>query len=223
MCSQLSFLPLRVQTTILSHSCGHVLPSFTRHCSSPFPFPTGKNLPMEQVPREAVTLQFTSLLPPGRLLMCAHTKREAPPMGTCIHNSFPLPAEKLHYSKGGIETTTTFLEIVLSPKRGDAFLGKNHSPSQSDPWFLVEVKSIQEVCYLLQVNSEYVLTLRVSQNFMEKIVIRTVKISRCPEQVFTLGSLIMLIIVKDGKLILPLFWLSQTLWFSYAKWVHFHN
>lgn len=74
------------------------------------------------------------------------------------------------------------------------------------------------MCYLLQVNSEYVLSLRALQKFMEKIVIRRmVKISRCPEQVFTLGYLIMLIIVKYRKLILPLFWVSQTHRFSYAK------
>lgn len=67
------------------------------------------------------------------------------------------------------------------------------------------------MCHLPQVNSEYVLSLRVLQNFMEKVVIRTmVKISRYPEQVFTLKNLIIFTTVKDRKLILLLFWLSQT-------------
>lgn len=67
------------------------------------------------------------------------------------------------------------------------------------------------MCHLPQVNSEYVLSLRVLQNFMEKIVIRTmVKISRYSEQVFTLENLIIFTTVKDRKLILLLFWLSQT-------------
>lgn len=67
------------------------------------------------------------------------------------------------------------------------------------------------MCYLLQVNSEYALSLKALQNFMEKIVIRTmVKISRYPEQVFTLDNLIMFTTVKDRKLTLLLFWLNQT-------------
>lgn len=53
------------------------------------------------------------------------------------------------------------------------------------------------MCYLLQVNSGYVLSPRALQNFMEKTVIGMVKISRCPEQVFNLGNLITLTIVKD--------------------------
>lgn len=56
------------------------------------------------------------------------------------------------------------------------------------------------MCYLLQINSEYALSLKALQNFMEKIVIRTmVKISRYPEQVFTLDNLIMFTTVKDRK------------------------
>lgn len=75
----------------------------------------------------------------------------------------------------------------------------------------MEVKSKEEMCYLLQVNSEYALSLKALQNFMEKIVIRTmVKISRYPEQVFTLDNLIMFTTVKDRKLTLLLFWLNQT-------------
>jgi len=42
--------------------------------------------------------------------------------------------------------------------------------------------------------------LRTFQNFIEKIIIRTmVKIRRCSEQVFTLEDLIIFIIVKEGK------------------------
>lgn len=154
---------------------------------------------------------------------CVHTPTgKHLPMGRCIHNSFPPPTEKLHYSKGGIETTTAFLEMILSPKSGNNLLGRNPGSSQSDPWFLAEVKSKEEMCHLPQVNSEYVLSLRVLQNFMEKVVIRTmVKISRYPEQVFTLENLIIFTTVKDRKLILLLFWLSQTPWFSYVKWVIF--
>lgn len=67
------------------------------------------------------------------------------------------------------------------------------------------------MCYLLQVNSEYALSLKALQNFMEKIVISTmVKISRYPEQVFTLDNLITFTTAKDRKLTLLLFWLNQT-------------
>lgn len=132
------------------------------------------------------------------------------PMGTCIHNSFPPPEEKLYNSKVGTETTITFLEIVLSPKSGDDLLGKSQFKPINSMIFSGG-KSISEICYLLLVSSEYVLSLRALKNFMEKMVIRRmVKISRCPEQVFTLGNLIMLTIVKDGKLVSPLFWLIQT-------------
>lgn len=59
---------------------------------------------------------------------CVHTpRRKHLPVGMCIHNSFPPPAEKLHYSKAGIETTISSLELFLSPKSGNDLLGKSQS------------------------------------------------------------------------------------------------
>lgn len=104
--------------------------------------------------------------------VCTHQEGSTFPWtGPCIHNSFPPPAEKLHYSRASIETTITFLEIVLSPKSGNNLLGKSQS-KPINPMIFSGSKSISETCYLLLVSPEYVLSLRALQNFVEKMVIR---------------------------------------------------
>lgn len=147
MCSQPGFLPLSIQTTILSY-CWKKGMWTLQH---PLPFPSGKTMPMEHVPREAVTLQFTSLLPPGSLLMRAHSKKEASSHGwaraSIIHSLLQqrnsIIQEQVLKQQSHSWKLFFLLKVVMT-------FWENPSPSQSTPWFLVEVNPYQKcVIYCL--------------------------------------------------------------------------